>query len=353
MNPRPKSHRSSLSRPGFTLVELLVVMLIIAILIGLLLPAVNAAREAARRTACQNNMRQIVLAVANHESQHRRYPSSWKATAPDPSTGAVNGWSVLGQILPYLEQGNLNSKIDFTKGYSVAAPIVTADGVSTKLTAMRIPTYLCPSEIRDEPKIENGVASNYPVNYAFNLGTWLVYDPNTNTGGLGAFYPNSKLTAADFKDGLSNTICCAEVKAWTSSFRNAALASDPGIPTTTQVCSLGGTYKAATNHTEWADGRCNHSGFTTVFRPNTPVLCPTGTGSDTDDVDWVNQSEGKSTTIPTWAALTARSYHVGGVNVGMMDGSVRSFANDIDQNVWRAYSTRAGGEIIPSAYQDQ
>jgi prepilin-type N-terminal cleavage/methylation domain-containing protein/prepilin-type processing-associated H-X9-DG protein len=343
----------SKGRAGFTLVELLVVMLIIAILIGLLLPAVNAARESARRTTCQNNIKQIVLAVANHEAQHRRYPSSWKATAPDPSTGAINGWSVLGQILPYLEQGNLYSKIDFTQGYSVAPPIVTADGVSTKLTAMRIPTYLCPSEKRDEPKLENGVVSNYPVNYAFNLGTWLVYDPNTNTGGLGAFFPNSKLSAADFKDGLSNTMCCAEVKAWTSAIRNAALPADPGIPTSTQVCSLGGTYKAATNHTEWADGRCNHSGFTTVFRPNSKVLCSTGSGTDTDDVDWVNQSEGKSTTIPTWAALTARSYHDGAVNVGMMDGSVRSFANDIDQNVWRAYSTRAGGEIMPSTQQGQ
>ena len=98
-------------RRAFTLIELLVVMLIISVLVGLLLPAVNRAREAARRSSCQNNMKQVALAVANYESQHRYFPSSWKGTAPD-TTGNIDGWSVLGQILPHLEQGNLYSKID-------------------------------------------------------------------------------------------------------------------------------------------------------------------------------------------------------------------------------------------------
>lgn len=339
-------------RAGFTLIELLVVMIIIGILIALLLPAVQRAREAARRTACTNNLKQVTLAVANFEAQHRHYPASWKSTTAD-SAGNVNGWSVLGQLLPHLEQGNIYRNIDFTQGYNLAAPIIAADGSSVKLTAMRIPTYLCPSEKRDEAKLESGVAAHYPVNYAFNVGTWLVYDPNTKTGGLGAFYPDSKLTSSAFRDGLSQTLCSAEVKAWTGGIRTAGLTTDPGFPTLSNVCTLGGTYKAAGGHSEWADGRAAHSGFTTVFRPNQVVACPTGAtvGPTTDDIDWVNQSEGKTTTVPIWAALTSRSYHEGAVNCSMMDGSVRSFANDIDLFVWRAFSTRDGGEIIPGEAQ--
>ena len=308
-------------------------MVIIGLLIAMLVPAVQAAREAARRTSCSNNMRQMVLGVANFEAQSRHYPPSWKPTAPD-ANGEINGWSAQALLLPHLEQMQLVSNIDFELSYQNAKNIQTADGVTTRLSAMRIPTYLCPSEPRDEVRFSGGAAEHYPLNYAVNLGVWFVWDPATGRGGDGAFYPDSRLTAGEFRDGLSFTICAAEVKAWNPYFRNAALATDPGIPTASGVCGLGGDFKANSGHTEWVDGRAHQIGFTTTFRPNTVVECIQN--GETYDVDWTNQQEGKSDTVATYAAVTARSHHEGGVNVSMMDGSVRWFANDVNLGVWRA-----------------
>lgn len=321
---------------GFSLVELLVVITIIGILISLLLPAVQAAREAARRAACRNNLKQFALATANFESQHRRYPPSGLPTLPD-SNGDVHPWSAQALILPFLEQSGLHSAIDFEQSYKVA--------INSQLAANRVPSNLCPSEIRDEPRLNSsGAPENYPLNYVVNLGTWFVYDPQTRRGGNGAFFYDSKLTAADIKDGLSFTLLAAEIKAWQPYFRNAALSNDPGIPSLSAVCSLGGDFKSSTGHTEWVDGRSHQSGFTTAFPPNTKVLCQNG-GVDYD-VNWTNQQEGKSSTIPTFAAVTSRSYHSSGVQAARMDGSVHWVSDSIEGDIWRALSTRDGGEVI-------
>jgi hypothetical protein len=115
---------------------------------------------------------------------------------------------------------------------------------------------------------------------------------------------------------------------------------------------LGGTFKANSGHTEWVDGRAHQIGFTTVFRPNTKVLCTNS--SEEFDVDWTNWQEGKGLAgsspvlTKTYAAVTSRSRHGGGVLVSMMDGSVHWVEDTIDLGVWRATSTRNGGEIMPS-----
>ena len=101
----------SVCRRAFTLVELLVVIAIIGILIGMLLPAVQQVREAARRISCANNCRQIGLASLNYESAFMGLPPSWLLPTNDAVTA---GWSVQGQLLPYLEQGNISANIDFT-----------------------------------------------------------------------------------------------------------------------------------------------------------------------------------------------------------------------------------------------
>ncbi len=346
----PSNGRRGPSRVrGFTLVELLVVMFIIGLLLSLLLPAVQTVREAARVTSCSNNLRQIGLAVANYEARNREYPPSWKSTLPVAPSTDIDGWSTLALLLPYLEQGQLQSEIDFDLSYTLAPDVVTADGVTTKLSSMRVPTYLCPTERRDEVRISGGVPTHYPLNYAMNLGVWFVWDPATGKGGEGAFYPDSRLTSGMFRDGLSSTICASEVKGWNPYYRNAALASPVDIPLVADIVGLGGDFKTNSGHTEWVDGRAHQVGFTTTFRPNTQVLCDVS--GTMYDVDWTNQQEGKSTTAPTYAAVTARSYHNGGVNVAMMDGSVRWFSDEIDLGVWRAYSTRDGGELIPSEEQ--
>lgn len=340
--------RGGHARQGFTLIELLVVIAIIAILVAMILPAVQSAREAARQNDCRNNLKQLGLALAVFESNRRHYPASWNPTTPN-ADGSIDGWSAQALFLPYLEQEATFEQIDFTKSYNLAPNVVTADGNSIRLGALRNPTFLCPSEIRDEARVEGGEVRHYPINYGVNLGTWFVWDPATGTGGGGMFYPASRIKPDDVRDGMSNTLAMAEVKGWNPYFRNAGLSTDPGIPSSpADVASLGGDFKANSGHTEWIDGRAHQIGFTTTFTPNTQVLA-TQSGV-TYDIDWSNMQEGKSATVPTVAAVTARSYHLGKVNVLMMDGSVRSVEDTVNLGTWRALSTRAGREILPESF---
>ena len=203
------------------MVELLVVIAVIGVLVALLLPAVQAAREAARRMSCGNNLKQMGLALHNFELHLGHYPPSWKPTRV-PAGTAINGWSAQALLLPFLEQNNLAEDINFDVGYELAA-VVDAGGRTMPLGSMRVPTYLCPSEVRDEPRLTSGVPEHYPLNYAVNEGIWFVYNPASQKGGDGAFYPGSRLRPGDIHDGLSNTLAAAEVKAWNPYFRNAGL----------------------------------------------------------------------------------------------------------------------------------
>ena len=330
------------SPKAFTLIEILVVIAIIGVLVALLLPAVQAAREAARRTSCANKLKQIGLALHNFESARKHFPSSWRG--PD-SVGVTsfNGWSAQAQLLPYMERVNLQSRIDFDKDYT--DPFhenVTIGTVTTKISAMKISTLLCPDEIRPHLREKNGEPYHFPLTYGANLGVWFVYDPATDTGGEGAFYPNSKLGTGEFIDGLSNTIAFAEVRSYNPYFRNlgSPSLSEPSLPS---ICGLGGDFKTETGHTEWVDGRVHQTGFTSLFPPNSEVDCEIG--GRTYNVDWNNQQVGKSATIPTFAAVTARSYHPAGLNVLFMDGSVQFIDQEIYPDLWRSMSTRAGEDL--------
>ena len=200
-----------------------------------------------------------------------------------------------------------------------------------------------PSEIRDETRLSGGKPVHYPINYAVNQGIWFTYDPSRPRGGDGAFFPGNGLRPAEYKDGLSNTIAAAEGKAWNPYFRNAGLSSPP-MPLATDICGLGGHFKANTGHTEWVDGRVHQIGFTSTFTPNRSITCLVG--GEAYDVDWTNMQEGKSNSISTYAAVTARSYHAQGVQTLLMDGSVRFTPDGIDLPVWRSLSTRGQGELI-------
>jgi prepilin-type N-terminal cleavage/methylation domain-containing protein len=319
---------------GFTLVELLVVIAIIAILVLLLLPAINAAREAARRASCANNIRQLAIAMQNFESARQAFP---------PSRAGAGGWSAQALLLPYLEENTLARDMDLDQPYSA---VLTASGVP--LAAYRVNPYLCPSETNDVQRYENELPINYPINYGVNLGTWFVWDPEKRKGGPGAFFPESWLQTRDFRDGLSKTLCVAEVNAYTPYERNAGVAGELPLPTDPSELPGGGQAKYGpalgdnTGHTEWVDGRGHQTGFTTTFAPNARVN-PDRVGPRS--IDWTNMQEGKSDSVRTYAAVTARSHHPGVVNVAMMDGATRAISDDIDLQVWQAASTRKGREL--------
>ena len=328
---------------AFTLVELLVVIAIIGVLVALLLPAVQAAREAARRSSCANNLRQVGLSVQNFESTYKQFPSSLRPVIPN-AAGQYDGWSAQGQLLPYIEQDNLYDGINFDLTYN-GQTINTPTGAQA-MASVKVNTYQCPSEINTRVRLNaSGIPEHFPLNYGVNLGTWFVFNPASREGGRGAFVPYQPQSLSSITDGLSNTMGFAEVKAYNAYYRNAANASlTQPMPTPAAVCSLGGEFKTNSGHTEWVDGRSHQTGFTATYTPNTKVIC--NVGGVAYDVDWTNQQEGKSTTVPTFAAVTSRSYHPGGVQSVYMDGSVHFISQTIDLAIWQGMATRDGGEAV-------
>jgi prepilin-type N-terminal cleavage/methylation domain-containing protein len=346
---------------GFTLVELLVVMIVIAILVAILLPAVNAARESARSTTSRNNLRQIQLAMLQHELNKGTLPPSWLGHTPISGNNNISGWSIHALLLPYLEQKVVAEQIDYTIPYGSVGNVTTADGAVTQLSALRVPTYLSPAEPRDEARLaSNGTPQHYPLNYAVNMGPWHVWTPTANQGGiggLGSAYPNSKLKGSHFGDGTAHTLGFSEVKGWQSYFRNTNQATVAAMPASVAdlcIMASSGTFHNGSGHTEWVDGRFHQIGFTTTFTPNTLVTCTVS--GVVHDVDFNNHQEGLGLAAatpdvtPTFGAVTARSYFQGAVNVSMMDGSVRSVDNTINLGVWRAISTRSSKEILPDSF---
>ncbi len=324
-------------RAGFTLVELLVVIAIIGILVGLLLPAVQSAREAARRMSCSNNMKQIMLAMHNYHGSFNRFPAGGVYSTAQAS----DTWSLQARLLPQLEQAGLTDLINWSLPYSVQGAVAR----------VRVPTYLCPSETNDRMRPDPNAAdpnfAHYPLNYVVNMGEWFIYDPVSKKSGTGLVFPNSTTGFKDILDGTSNTLAFAEVKAFTPYLRDGLNPAGLGVAAPTmpsQVVAYGGNFKPDSGHTEWTDSRSHQSGFTTTFGPNTKVLYVSS--GVTYDIDFNASREGKTITNSTYASVTSRSYHVGGVQTSLVDGSVRFVTESIDLSIWKALGTRANQEVI-------
>ena len=343
-SPRAIKTKKLEMESGFTLVELLVVIAIIGMLVGLLLPAVQAAREASRRMSCQNNVKQIGLAMHNYESANRYFPPAGIMK----NITAINtnaSWSIHGRILPYLEQGNLYQRINLDLPWDDQAV----------LSHLKLPVYTCPSDPNSNnprdvsPKLATPL---FPTTYGFNLGSWLVFNPATGQAGDGVFGPNMKIGFNGVTDGTSNTLMVAEVKARQYYGRNEPVVGGLAMPAATEVAvaaKVPTTYAwcRPNGHTEWPDARVHHHGFTTALGPNGKLRlstvsnqCPAGV-----DIDYTSQQEATSSTNPTFAVITSRSYHTGVVNVGMVDGSVRTVSESVNLAAWRSLGTRNGGEV--------
>jgi prepilin-type N-terminal cleavage/methylation domain-containing protein len=329
-------HRGT--RRGFTLIELLVVIAIIGVLVGLLLPAIQQAREAARRAQCKNNLKQFGLALHNYLEVNRVFPPSFCVGGGDGGK-----WSVMARILPFVDQGNLFNMADLNINYSSGV------NVTSGVTEMRIPINICPSEIHSDIRV--GPPNFCPPNYAANAGTWKVFTnaavvTSGGTPGDGAFSPNSRYGAKDFLDGMSNTLCFSEIKAYTPTVGYGKEGTDV-IPTSISGFTAG-TY-SATGHTEWTDGKVHETGFTTAFTPNSKTIV-SGVGGPPGGAvgDFVSCREGKAQCLglPVYAAVTARSYHPGIVNILLMDGSVRAAGDTINLQTWRNLGARSDGNPL-------
>lgn len=330
-----------MKRKGFTLVELLVVIAIIGVLIALLLPAVQAAREAARRSQCSNNMRQMGIGLMNYESSVKKLPPSIVLNGSGNTVTWNGGWSVLARILPYMEQSNLFAHCDF--GINKEQP------ANQPAIRLNLPVYICPSMINTEVSTHDYGRSGV-TGYGVCMGDWFIWGGFGGQNNRSAFGPNRSRGLNELTDGLSQSLAISEVKSYQPTYicDNAQLSKINNLnsipPPSADYLAiapeyLGGCRLYALGHTEWSDGNCHATGFTTAWPPNSVTLGTPELSMDMD-LQGANEEQGG----PTFGAITARSYHPQGINVMMVDGSVRFVNNGVNGIIWRALGTVSGGE---------
>ncbi len=334
----------NMRRRGVTLVELLVVVAIIGTLVAVLLPAVQAARDTARRTSCTNNLRQIAIAAANHESARGRLPIGaesrpWAAQPDHPHQ--FFRWSVLAHLSPYYEEEQLLRSLDLTVPLYIG---LTADAIAPQnkpIVALKVPLFLCPADRMTTVSTLFG-----PTNYAGCAGSGAGGGTPFDTDGL--FGINSRTRLKDVSDGLSKTVAFSEsllgdgpIAGRTAAGINTATGYGFVFvtPLTDAACNRPFYY----NFTDlrgfsWANGEYRTTLYNHARSPNSPML---------DCLAAVMSSADLARMYAGYGWRAARSRHSGGVNVAMADGSVRFVGDDVDPGVWKAAATRAGGEADP------
>jgi len=305
------------ARRGFTLVELLVVIAIIGILIGLLLPAVQAAREAARRVQCCNNLKQLGLAVHNIFTANKVLPpltaprQDQPITVPGPYQGRY-GFTVFNWLLPHIEQQAL---FDLSVEYSEANHGFVAVDLDFP-HCQPVGTYQCP----DEPNPVGPRGRGRGLHDGIGGPTWwgtANYAANYYIFGLPATGDvQGAQTFAAFRDGTSNTIMFAE------RYANC-----------TNTGSTSSVYTAL-----WSDST---SYWRPVFCINNLARAPTAAGYPPCakfqlTPDWFTECD----------ASRAQSPHSGGMNVCLVDGSVRFVGESIDDSLWAYVCDPRDGEAV-------
>jgi prepilin-type N-terminal cleavage/methylation domain-containing protein/prepilin-type processing-associated H-X9-DG protein len=334
-------------RRGFTLIELLVVIAIIAVLIALLLPAVQAAREAARRAQCTNNLKQMGLGLHNYESIAGSLPPSNVLQGAGNTVAWNGGFSVHTRILPFMEQGVAFNALNFTQNHISFA--------NSTVVAMALTSFTCPSDVNGNQRTPfppfTGIPGTVSVtSYGFNTGDWFVWNGFNGPENRSVFGPNRSRRFAEFLDGTSNTLVATDVKVYQPLRRCSAQLANINNPASVpgpdaDPLTIAPEYRSAAcglgqSHTFWADGNPQETGMTTAWPPNKVIIDPTS-NNDLDLLTRLTSQGG-----PTFGAITARSYHPGGVNALLADGSVRFVKTTINGFAWRALGTVAGGEVV-------
>lgn len=333
-------------RRGFTLIELLVVIAIIGVLIALLLPAVQAAREAARRMQCINNLKQLGLALHNYEGVVGALPPALVLSGTGSTVTWTNSFGAFPRILPFAEQGPLFNTINFD--------LDMFNPANNTVRIQVVGVLICPSEVRPRARPTSDGSLLGIATYGFLEGDWFVWGGLSGTdSNRSAFGPNRSRRWAEFTDGSSQTLLMSEGKAYLTYFRDCPVLAN--INTPNQVPSpnadphtvapeyLGGcSVRVDEGRTQWFESGVHHNGITTAWPPNTRI--PGGPGKIYADVDLTSSREKLGQ--PTFAAITARSYHSGGVNALFGDGTVRFVKSSLNGQIWRALGTVAGGEAV-------
>jgi prepilin-type N-terminal cleavage/methylation domain-containing protein/prepilin-type processing-associated H-X9-DG protein len=325
---------------GFTLIELLVVIAIIAVLIALLLPAVQAAREAGRRVQCVNNLKQIGIAMHNYHDSLGSLPPGCK--------GAQWGTWVLF-TLPWVEQASLYNSWNMcgnTRNTPTTALFAFQGAGNITVTATRVKSHYCPTDGGSQSIVTAfGALGLYPTsqNYVVNFGNCdSLQDPTFTYAGVTFPFRGAPFSDIGAPDVINATVAGVPgVPRPTSSFASITDGLANTLLTSECVVGQGGT--DLRGYTWWG----LETQFSSLIGPNSTqpdnlkqnCLYPYLTNPPCILV---------ANTADTPAFNGARSWHPGGLNAGMVDGSVRFVKNSISINIWRALSTSQGAEIISS-----
>ncbi|MEM8678483.1 MAG: DUF1559 domain-containing protein [Planctomycetota bacterium] len=315
MRPFPLRRRQF----AFTLVELLVVIAIIGILVALLRPAVNSAREAARRSQCINNLRQLSLGLLNYDSAYSSFPIGFEFDEGDnPATLRDIGpnWAV--HLLPYIEEQALHDQFDFESFVS--------DPVNQTPRRARLSVMLCPSDTFNRTEMVIGVDQFWGRgNYAANAGngpllvlsgrTDVIYGPDSpgwkDDKRRGVIGPNVANSLRRVTDGTTKSILLGEVRAGVTDRDRRG------------VWALG---QAGSSMLFWYGSTGDDNGPNVCNPYADDVAGPTNL-----DIAVLERQCMPDWTGDNWAdQATVRSMHVGGVVVGMADGSAHFISDDID-----------------------
>ncbi len=365
-NIRPENTSQQRSR-GFTLIELLVVIAIIAVLVAILLPAVQQAREAARRSQCQNNLKQMGIALHNYNDVYKVFPYRSGGTGDYANKdGNRHRLSGLVGMLPYMEQSAMFDQI--ANPLSVGGNDFPAMGPVPWFTANadwsyppwsnQVKGFLCPSAPQHIAPNQYGVSDPMAVTtYMFCAGdsTKVRVKPSESYRLRGICGWQSRNSIEDIKDGTSNTIIMGERRIPTIAGDIGHAVSVTGVIPTSCLANydkstkqyVGGGTPEPNAGSRWVDGGSSYSCFNTILPPNSPSCMQVSSPS-------LDESDG---------FYSAGSYHTGGAIMLFADGGVRFIGENIDTGdlntsagdtvigkspfgVWGALGTRSGKETV-------